>query len=360
MKELVFVQLKKQCEEHYHLLNSLMTSYIAELDQNHHRATSSEFISRWIKSIIEIQGDYDRHLEFCYDGELLIGFLYGKIDHTEHKGFIKPGYGYIMEFYVKPEYRRQGYGRAMFFHLEKLFAHNGVKRMYLTSDPITGIPFWKSMGFIDSNKKSPENDLEIYEKEIDIIRNKTIKAIPYAVSSHSANNPKENILKEKFNVIPLANDHLSFICNLLNDPSNISNLHLKKVPSNEYLQFYEEMKESLLHSSPGDEQNYIIRSAETPIAWLKLNGFTEHSLWISMLVVHHQYRSMGAGTYALKFTEDYTTATNRRYIYIHTSQDNTAALSLYQKAGYCEISQTMGQNEDQTVTTRYTLRKTLW
>ena len=49
--------------------------------------------------MINIQGDADRHLELCYDGDSLIGFLYGKIDHPDHKGYIKAGYGYIMEFY---------------------------------------------------------------------------------------------------------------------------------------------------------------------------------------------------------------------------------------------------------------------
>ena len=76
------------------------------------------------------------------------------------------GYGYIMEFYVKPEYRRRGYGRAMIARLEALFASHGVKRMYLTSDPVTRKPFWEELGFVNTNEKSPENNLYIYEKDV--------------------------------------------------------------------------------------------------------------------------------------------------------------------------------------------------
>lgn len=98
-----------------------MYVYIAELNEHSDRPLPEQFQQKWINSIIAMQGPSDRHLELCYADEILVGFLYGKIDQEEHKGFIKPGYGYIMEFYVKPEYRRMGYGRMMFRRLESLF-----------------------------------------------------------------------------------------------------------------------------------------------------------------------------------------------------------------------------------------------
>ena len=96
-----------------------------------------------------------------------IGFLYGKIDHEDHKGFIKPGYGYIMEFYVKPDHRRKGYGKMMFKRLERLFHLDGAEMMYLTADPVTGKPFWEAQGFQNTMEKSPENQLYIYEKALE-------------------------------------------------------------------------------------------------------------------------------------------------------------------------------------------------
>ena len=116
--------------------------------------------------MISIQGDADRHLELCYDGDSLIGFLYGKIDHPNHKGFIKIGYGYIMEFYVLPEFRRNGYGKQMYSHLEELLISDGAKGLYLTSDPVTGKPFWEACGYKNTDERFPENNQEIYEKSL--------------------------------------------------------------------------------------------------------------------------------------------------------------------------------------------------
>jgi|LSQX01.1.fsa_nt_gb ribosomal protein S18 acetylase RimI-like enzyme len=167
MKELNFIQLQKENGEHYDLLESLMIPYNIELDSHHHRQTPKEFIQKITHSMLNMQGAFDRHLELCYDGDTLIGFLYGKVDHEGHKGFIKPEYGYIMEFYVKPEFRHMGYGKAMYGRLEQLFASHGTRQMYLTADPVTGKPFWEALGFVATGETSPENGQMIYEKEVE-------------------------------------------------------------------------------------------------------------------------------------------------------------------------------------------------
>lgn len=163
MQKLDFRQINT---ENRNSFDALMRAYIKELDEHQNNVTSDDFLTKWIDGIISIQGDSDRHLEYCYDNDMLVGFLYGKIDHSEHKGFKKVGFGYIMEFYVLPEHRRKGYGEEMFLHLEELFRKDGAKRMYLTSDPVTGKPFWEAMGFISTGEQSPENNQEIYEKKI--------------------------------------------------------------------------------------------------------------------------------------------------------------------------------------------------
>lgn len=165
-KQIRYVQLVSDHAENCKVFESLMYEYIDEMNEHSKRPLPKEFQQRWINSIISMQGPMDRHLELCYVGEMPVGFLYGKIDYEDHKGFIKPGYGYIMEFYVKPEYRRKGYGKSMFERLERLFHTDGAKMMYLTADPVTGKPFWEAMGFINIYEKSPENQLYIYEKGI--------------------------------------------------------------------------------------------------------------------------------------------------------------------------------------------------
>jgi len=121
-------------------------------------------LKSWTNSIIQKQFDGARYLKLCYVQSTAIGFFYAKIDQPEDKGYKKIGYEYVMEFYVLPECQRKGYGKLMFQHLEDFFKSNNVKRIYLTSDSVTGKPFWEAIGFAGTGEISPENDQEVYEK----------------------------------------------------------------------------------------------------------------------------------------------------------------------------------------------------
>ena len=164
--QIKYVRVFAQNQEVCTAFRALMTSYMEELDAHSDNPLPMNLLPKWIDSIIAMQGPSDRHTELCYVGGNLIGFLYGKVDHEDHKGFIKPGYGYIMEFYVRPQYRRKGYGKKMFLHMEHLFRKDGAKRMYLTADPVSGKPFWEATGFANTGEQSPENKLDIYEKDV--------------------------------------------------------------------------------------------------------------------------------------------------------------------------------------------------
>ncbi len=164
--QIKYVRVTADNEKLCKAFKSLMVPYMNELDAHSDDPLPMDLLPKWIDSIIAMQGPSDRHMELCYVRDDLIGFLYGKVDHTDHKGFTKPGYGYIMEFYVCPQYRRKGYGKRMFLHMEHLFRKNGAKRMYLTADPVTGKPFWEAMGFVNTGEQSPENKLDIYEKDV--------------------------------------------------------------------------------------------------------------------------------------------------------------------------------------------------
>ena len=125
MEELTFTSVS---EEYRSVFHKLMQMYAKELDRHQNRSTDSLILERWTDRIIEKQFDASMCLKLCFYGSSVIGFLYGKIDRTEDKGFKKPGYGYVMEFYVLSEYRRKGYGRRMFNHLEKYFKTNNIDK----------------------------------------------------------------------------------------------------------------------------------------------------------------------------------------------------------------------------------------
>jgi len=167
MNELNFIQVKQGNPQHYEIFRDLMIPYNkAFAEHTPDYPINDENVLQLVQSCINMQGPRDRHLELVFAGDAPIGFLYGKVDHRRHKGHKKPGYGYIMEFYVQPEHRRKGYGSAMFRRLEQHFSAHGVKRMYLNADPVTGEDFWRSMGFLPTGEIQPHNHMVIWEKEV--------------------------------------------------------------------------------------------------------------------------------------------------------------------------------------------------
>jgi GNAT superfamily N-acetyltransferase len=174
MKQLQFVQIRKDNDSHCAEFKSLYWDYNDELCEHdpsllvspNPHYTAEEFRLKCFEGTLEMLGDSDRHLELCYDGEALIGFLEGVVEHEHLVGFIKPGWGCVREFYVKPECRRKGYGKAMAERLEALFSADGATQMYLTADAVTGVPFWTEMGFTETDEINTDNGEKIWVKTI--------------------------------------------------------------------------------------------------------------------------------------------------------------------------------------------------
>ncbi len=161
--KVTFVQINK---ENSSVFAELMQSYSKELDEHQNRNTDSGLLRKWTNSIIDKQFDEGRCLKLCCYNAEIIGFLYGKIDRSDDKGFKKVGYGNVLEFYVTPVHRIKSYGKTMYQYIERFFRKNGVKNIYLTADPVTGKPFWEAMGFVETGAVSPENKQAVYEKEL--------------------------------------------------------------------------------------------------------------------------------------------------------------------------------------------------
>lgn len=146
----------------------LMQMYASELDEHQNRNTDPGILKKWTFRIVEKQSETTRpiYLKFCCIDSTVIGFFYGDVDKAGDKGFVKNGYGCILEFYVLPEYRRCGYGKEMFLYLQDMFRSDGIKKMYLTADPITGKPFWEALGFKCTGEICTDNNQMVYEMSI--------------------------------------------------------------------------------------------------------------------------------------------------------------------------------------------------
>lgn len=143
----------------------LMKEYFKELDEHENETTPEEFVTNYAMSMISKLNE-DRILKIVEDNGRFVGFCYAKIDRETDKGLVYPGWGYIMEFFVKKEYRRKSIGRQLLKECEDFFISKGASNAWLTSDEVTGIPFWKACSYEDSNRVSEENNLKIFVKKL--------------------------------------------------------------------------------------------------------------------------------------------------------------------------------------------------
>lgn len=450
MSILNFTGVTKENRSEFH---RLMQRYAKELDEHQNRTTDPEMLRKWTDRIIEKQSEPAVFLRLCYARPSVVGFLFGKIDKPEDKGFRKAGFGYVMEFFVLPEYRRKGYGKEMFLHLQAMFRNGGAKRMYLTADPVTGKPFWEAVGFVGTGEISPENDQPIYEKAI------PNEAISFSVSEFPNIETARKIAQAQWNdpeqydgivhfaftgktetdcfnviaqnesgdvvgrlfclqnsedkslwyygdlfVVPeyrhrhIAKRMLEFtervLCDkwcsmlrcyvepdnavsldlqakagfteqpyqgfnkLINDGqlmfekvlptfsateacgktaaqyiaaifgSNAEVLHSGRIPYREWC--------GLLSAGDPDEKHFLICKGAVPCAYLKVNGLesSDGTGWISVLAAEPAFQRKGAGSFAVRYAEEFLRNAGKSCVKIHTTEDNIPAQRLYEKCGY--------------------------
>ena len=100
-------------------------------------------------------------VDFALNGDVFTGFSVYQIDSAKSDWCKRPGWGFIREFYVVPQYRKQGTGRLLADHTEAALRTMGAKQLYLTSTG--GIPFWQSCGW-DLTGELCSNEQYILEK----------------------------------------------------------------------------------------------------------------------------------------------------------------------------------------------------
>lgn len=118
-----------------------------------------EIHSKFLNSILNRQVEKERWLVALKTNDKMIGFTHFKIDRSE-----RIGWGYILEFYIIPDFRKKGLGSKLYNHIKQKLIGYEIKNIWLTANKITGEPFWFSIGFLDSGKV--ENDQKILEISI--------------------------------------------------------------------------------------------------------------------------------------------------------------------------------------------------
>ena len=168
MKELRFIQLHEGRKELFDMAKEVWLPFIHEVNANDGKAQGDDAIIDGLKKRIHIQGTRkDMHFEVVLLGDEVIGISMFAIDLGTIYGLLdQPGYGTVMGFYIKPEFRRKGFGRAFYEHIQTVLQNDGASKMYICPDAVTGVPFWKAMGFSDSGKFDPDDKKPIYIKEI--------------------------------------------------------------------------------------------------------------------------------------------------------------------------------------------------
>jgi ribosomal protein S18 acetylase RimI-like enzyme len=126
---------------------NLGRDYVSDLPPNERE--------RFLQSILARQGEPNRWLLLLRYSNEYIGLVHMKIDMDE-----RPGWGFILEFYIIPNKRGQGWGRRLFNLVMKILGDEGVKRIRLLTNT-TAQQFWRSLGFTETSEKDRETGQKI-------------------------------------------------------------------------------------------------------------------------------------------------------------------------------------------------------
>lgn len=153
MKQIEFVLVKKHSSDNCLDFMRLGYEYMKETASDY----SLQMHEKFLNSILNKQSENNRWLILLKVGNVPVGFVHAKIDKDE-----RIDWGYIMEFYINPSYRRNGLGTHLYNFIKQKFISRGIKNVWLTADKITGEPFWFSIGFMDTGELV--NGLKIIER----------------------------------------------------------------------------------------------------------------------------------------------------------------------------------------------------
>ena len=169
--EILFTQITKLNTELFSQLRKLFPDY--KIQGLKHRGETPYGKKYWralfdreYASAPEPQDGSVRDLQIAmHTARELIGFADISI---QSRGLvdIPLNYGSVNEFFIVPKHRRKGYGTILHRHVEQLFAEHNVGTVLLTPDPVTGVDFWRAMGYEDTGLNKGSGEPLVYRKHL--------------------------------------------------------------------------------------------------------------------------------------------------------------------------------------------------
>ena len=118
MAKIEFVLIKSNNSNKFLDFMILGYEYMKETASNYSVQTHEKFLN----SILNKQSSNTRWLVLLKVDSISIGFIHAKIDKDE-----RIDWGYIMEFYIHPCYRRKGFGTTLYNFIKHQFISYGIK-----------------------------------------------------------------------------------------------------------------------------------------------------------------------------------------------------------------------------------------
>lgn len=146
-----FSEITKENTNDYKSLKRIFAKYkIKSLRNQGETPCGKKIFYNLFDSIVEMACESGtKHFIVMQSGKELIGFASIETSSTDVVA-IPYSYGAVNDFYISPKCRRKGYGRILNNHIENIFKAGRTNTVLLSPDPVSGIDFWKAMGYCDT------------------------------------------------------------------------------------------------------------------------------------------------------------------------------------------------------------------
>ena len=129
---------------HMEKLFPMWKAYMIEIGEK----DTDEDLRNGLINRLNTQSHGNIFFELMWCGYNMVGFVFYSVDGGI-KDVILPGYGYIMEFFITPQWRGKKIGVRCIRKVVEKLKQKGCPKIYLTSVE-TSEEFWKKSGFIKS------------------------------------------------------------------------------------------------------------------------------------------------------------------------------------------------------------------